>query len=69
MAAKEGKLTDPMMNLYYLTILFIGLALVTSFIIVIHCVRHSNIHVFNTWQFPMLLALFFDAVVVLFKQG
>jgi uncharacterized membrane protein YqjE len=65
----DRKLTDPVMNLYYLTVLFIGFALISSFVIVIHCVRDSNVHVFNTWQFPMLLALFFDAVVVLIKHG
>lgn len=63
------KLTDPLMYFYYLTVIFIGLALISSLIIVVHCVRDSNVHVFNTWQFPMLLALFFDAIVVLIKHG
>ena len=63
-----NKMTDYIAALYYLTVIFIGLALISSFIIIIHCVKDSNIHVFNTWQFPMLLALFFDAVIVLLKH-
>lgn len=55
------------MTLYYLTVASIGFALILSFIIILHCVKDSNIHLVNTWQFPMLLALFFDAVIVLIK--
>ena len=55
-------------RLYYLTTALIGIALISSFIVLIHCVRDSQIHVFNTWQFPMLLALFFDSILVIIKS-
>ena len=59
-----NKMTDYIAALYYLTVIFIGLALISSFIIIIHCVRDSNIHVFNTWQFPMLLAILTEAIYI-----
>lgn len=55
-------------RLYYLTTVLIGIALISSFIILIHCVRDSQMNTFNTWQFPMLLALFFDSILVIIKN-
>ena len=41
------------------------IALLSSFYILLETIimqNKSNKYLFNTWQFPMLLALFFDAV-------
>jgi len=65
---KNGKINDFLMNMYYLSVVFIGLALISSLIIMLNCVQDSNLHNFNSWQFPMLLALFFDACIVLYKS-
>lgn len=66
---KDSSMIPFLERLYYLTTALIGIALISSFFIIIHCVRNSNIHVFNTWQFPMLLALFFDSMIVIIKHG
>jgi hypothetical protein len=49
--------------IHYLSVIFIGLAMVLSFIVLIHAVKNSKMKNFSTWQFPMLLALFFDGVI------
>lgn len=51
--------------IHYLTLLFIVLALFFSFIVMIYSVKHSKLQYFNTWQFPMLLALFLDGIISL----
>lgn len=51
--------------IHYLTLLFIVLALFLSFIVMVHAVKNSKLQYFNTWQFPMLLALFLDGIVSL----
>jgi hypothetical protein len=51
--------------IHYLTLLFIVLALFLSLIVMVYAVKHSKLQFFNTWQFPMLLALFLDGIVSL----
>lgn len=50
---------------HYFTIICMVLALFSSFIVMIYSVKHSKLQYFNTWQFPMLLALFLDGIISL----
>jgi hypothetical protein len=50
---------------HYFTLLFIVLALFLSFIVMIYSVKNSKLQYFNTWQFPMLLALFLDGIITI----
>ena len=54
------------LNIHYLAVMFTGLAMFCSFIIMIHAVHNLKLRSFNTWQFPMLLALFFDGAVSIY---
>jgi len=55
--------------LHYLIVFFIGLSLLLSLFIFIYSLTNKqNINNFNTWQFPMLLALFLDGVLVLYNK-
>lgn len=49
----------------YFTLFFITMALFLSFFIMIHSVKNSKLQYFNTWQFPMLLALLLDGIISL----
>ncbi len=48
---------------HYFILLFIALALFLSFFVMIHSVKNSKLQYFNTWQFPMLLALLLDGFI------
>jgi len=55
--------------LHYLIVFFIGVSLLLSLFIFLYSLQHNkSINNFNTWQFPMLLALFFDGLLVLHNK-
>lgn len=56
---------EAMLYIHYLAILSIALALFFSFVIMVYAIRSKRLKEFNSWQFPMLLALLFDAVMAI----
>ena len=48
-----------------MTLMFIALATLCSFVIMVFSIGNSSVRFFNTWQFPMLLALLLDGIFVL----
>jgi hypothetical protein len=57
----------PIDYLHYAAVIFIGLAMLCSFIILAYSSQDIKKYSFNTWQFPMLLALFIDGILFLNK--
>ncbi len=51
--------------IHYFTLISIVFALFFSFFVMIHAVKNSKLQYYNTWQFPMLLALFLDGIMTL----
>lgn len=58
--------TDLIKILNYVLLFALLVALIFSTIITGICIYNKQVNNFNTWQFPMLLALFGDQILFLF---
>ena len=61
-------LKDMILNIHFFSVICIGLSMVLSFIVLIYAVQNSKLKSFSTWQFPMLLALFFDGILSVYPN-
>jgi hypothetical protein len=56
---------ETMLHVHYLAVISIAFALFFSFIIMVYAIRNNRLKQLNSWQFPMLLALLFDATLAI----
>lgn len=58
-------------DLHFLLIIILGVSLIISILILVYTIMHNSNYseqnmkklAFNSWQFPMLLALFIESIV------
>lgn len=55
-------------NLNYVLLLTLFISLIFSIIVTTLSIYNNKVNSFNTWQFPMLLALFGDQLFFLFYK-
>ena len=53
---------EQIIYIHYVTLVLIFLAALCSFFIMTFSIGNSFIKYYNTWQFPMLLALLLDGI-------